>query len=89
VEQSNLSKCFRCGGESLRFFAFARLNEKEMFLGVIDRAVCDTCLAKYIETVKSGKKGRYNFLGPLIPMTVFGTLLTVFAEAVFGLVWAF
>lgn len=83
MEQSNLSKCFRCGGESQRLFAFARLSDKEAFLGVTDRAVCDACLAKYVEEVKSGKKGRYNFLGPLIPMTVFGTLLTVFAESGF------
>ncbi|HRX57274.1 MAG TPA: hypothetical protein P5075_00735 [Eubacteriales bacterium] len=83
MEQNSLSKCFRCGGESQRLFAFARLSDKEAFLGVTDRAVCDACLAKYVEEVKSGKKGRYNFLGPLIPMTVFGTLLAVFAESGF------
>jgi hypothetical protein len=83
MDQNRLSRCFRCGKESSRLFAYVRLGENEAILGAVNRAVCDECLAKYIEEIKSGRKGRYRFLSPLIPMLTMGSLLTAFAESGF------
>lgn len=83
MEQNNLSRCFKCGAESKRLFAFAILSDNETILGMANRAVCDECLAKYVEKVKSGKKGRYAFLAPLVPMAAIGTLITAIAGSDF------
>lgn len=73
-------KCYKCGCEANRFFTFLRLSDKEAFLGVVKRNICNECLSRYIEDVKSGKKGRYEFLIWLPIMLPFGVLLATLSE---------
>lgn len=82
MEQSEVTRCFQCGGVSSHVHAFARLSDKEAFLGVTTRSVCDDCLDRYIERVKDGKKDRFTFLWPLILMSFIGLLMFFTAEKV-------
>jgi len=60
--------------------AFARLSDKEAFLGAATRSVCDECLDRYIERVKDGKKDRFTFLWPLTLLSFIGVLMFFTAE---------
>ncbi len=74
------NKCYKCGTQAHHFFTFARLSDKEAFLGVISRNVCNECLSHYIDDIKNGKKGRYEFLIWLPVLLPFGLLLVTLAE---------
>lgn len=80
MEQKEVTNCFQCGGVSSHVHAFARLSDKEAFLGVTMRSVCDECLDRYIERVKDGKKDRFAFLWPLIVCLFIGLLMLFTAE---------
>lgn len=80
MERGGSAKCYKCGCEANRFYTFARLSDKEAFLGVVKRNVCDECLSRYIEEVKSGRKGRYEFLIWLPILLPFGLLLAALAD---------
>lgn len=63
MEQNEVTRCFQCGSVSSHVHAFARLNDKEAFLGVTTRSVCDNCLDRYIDRVKDGKRTGLHFSG--------------------------
>ncbi len=76
------NKCYKCGCNAHHFFTFARLSDKEAFLGVINRNVCNDCLSHYIDDIKKGKKGKYEFLIWLPVLLPFGVLLATLSENV-------
>lgn len=80
MEQNEVTRCFQCGSVSSHVHAFARLSDKEAFLGVTTRSVCDNCLDRYIDRVKDGKKDRFTFLWPLIVLSFIGLLMHFTAE---------
>ncbi len=80
MERGGSAKCYKCGCVANHFFTFARLSDKEVFLGVVNRIVCDECLSRYIDDIKSGRKGRYEFLIWLPILLPFGMLLSALAE---------
>lgn len=80
MEQPIAVKCFLCGGTTRYAYAYARLNDRENFLGVIFRGICDECLADYIAKVKADKHARADdwiWLAAVIPV---GGLLAALSE---------
>jgi len=80
MEKNEVARCYQCGGVSNHVHAFARLSDKEAFLGVTTRSVCDGCLDRYIERVKDGKKDRFVFILPLVVCLFIGLLMLFTAE---------
>jgi hypothetical protein len=81
MERGRSTKCYKCGGAASHCYTFLRLSEKEAYLGVVERNVCDTCLARYIEEIKSGRRGRYEFLFWLSILLPIGVPLAAFAAS--------
>ena len=82
VEQPIAVKCFLCGSTARYAYAYARLNDRENFHGVIFRGVCEECLADYIDKVKADKHARTDgwiWLAAILPV---GGLLAALAESV-------
>ena len=82
MEQPIAVKCFLCGNTARYAYAYARLNDRENFHGVIFRGVCDECLADYIAKIKADKQARVDgwiWLAAVLPV---GGLLAALAESV-------
>ena len=82
MEQPIAVKCFLCGGTARYAYAYARLNDRENFHGVIFRGVCEECLADYIARVKADKHTHADgwiWLAAILPV---GGLLAALAESV-------
>ena len=63
MEQQSPIKCHRCGNDANFAFAYARFNEREVFLGLIYRGVCRECLRGYIESIKLSRRAmRFGYL---------------------------
>ena len=58
MEQFNHVKCHLCGSAADFAFAYARFDEREVFLGLIYRGVCKDCLRSYIEGIKQNRLPR-------------------------------
>lgn len=82
MEQPIAVKCFLCGTTARYAYAYARLNDRENFHGVIFRGVCEECLADYIAKVKADKHARVDGWIWLAAIISAGGLLTALSANV-------
>lgn len=84
MEQLNHVKCHLCGGAADFAFAYARFDEREVFLGLIYRGVCKDCLRDYVETIKQNRLPRGELLlWPMLLLPV-GALFAAFSKTLAG-----
>lgn len=80
LEQFNHVKCHLCGAAADFAFAYARFNEREVFLGLIYRGVCKDCLRSYIEAIKQNRLPRGELLlWPMLLLPI-GALFATFSK---------
>ena len=84
MEQFNHVKCHLCGSAADFVFAYARFDEREVFLGLIYRGVCKDCLRSYIEGIKQNRLPRGElWLWPMLLLPI-GGLFAAFSKTLAG-----